>query len=500
MLFPFSRLFSSLCWCIVAILTVSVIILGYKSLPWPLWLDAPIYNYIAWLITKGAVPYRDIFDNNLPGTYLVHLFVIKCFGEGDIAWRIFDLTCLAIIDVFTIAYCRRFGLLAACMAATVFSAFHLYGGSLLPGTRDYIMLVFVIVGIYFFSKYNNKPSNVFYFLLTGFFLGIAFTIKPFIAILCILFFCLQIALYFRTKIRWMQHGVLMLCSFCVPMGILLLWLWAKGGLKAYFDILFHYLIPIYPTIHLSPLHSVLWTYFLGVPFCFLLTAIFVFGLIDIIIQKKLDLHRVVLLFGICYGVIHYVCQQKGLYYHIYPALFFSFLMAASWLEYLRKKSFSTVRIFLICIIVYISCGLTYFSVKNIFKKPVQYFEKTASNEWLIGELSGRVPPGETVQVMEVLGNGILTLLRLHITQPTRFLHDAYFYFKAEHPYVKKLRKIFINELRKSPPIFIVLGKSSWPISGYERIKQFPELNEWLHSNYILHRKSALYLLYKRKSG
>ena len=33
-------------------------------------------HYIAWLIGQGAVPYRDVFDMNLPGVYLIHVAVL----------------------------------------------------------------------------------------------------------------------------------------------------------------------------------------------------------------------------------------------------------------------------------------------------------------------------------------------------------------------------------------------------------------------------------------
>jgi len=42
--------------------------LVYLSLDWPLINDGPLMHYVAWLMHQGAVPYRDIFDMNFPGT------------------------------------------------------------------------------------------------------------------------------------------------------------------------------------------------------------------------------------------------------------------------------------------------------------------------------------------------------------------------------------------------------------------------------------------------
>src|SRR5262247_1489016 len=64
------------------------------SLRWPLVHDAPIMHYIAWRLGHGAVPYRDLFDMNFPGTYAIHLVALRAFGSGDAGWRAFDLAWL----------------------------------------------------------------------------------------------------------------------------------------------------------------------------------------------------------------------------------------------------------------------------------------------------------------------------------------------------------------------------------------------------------------------
>src|SRR5439155_1089764 len=62
-------------------------LLAWRSLPWPLIHDVALMHYVAWRIADGAVPYRDLFDMNQPGTYLVQLSVLRTLGGGDLAWR-----------------------------------------------------------------------------------------------------------------------------------------------------------------------------------------------------------------------------------------------------------------------------------------------------------------------------------------------------------------------------------------------------------------------------
>ena len=75
--------------------------LAWRSRGWPMIHDAPLMHYIAWRIGEGAVPYRDLFDMNFPGVYLLHMVAFKLFGSSDAGWRAFDLTWLAATSPYT---------------------------------------------------------------------------------------------------------------------------------------------------------------------------------------------------------------------------------------------------------------------------------------------------------------------------------------------------------------------------------------------------------------
>ena len=78
--------------------------LAARSLGWPLIHDAPLFHYVAWLMGQGLVPYRDIFDMNLPGVYLLHWAVLATVGAGDLAWRLVDLGWLAATAALLFAF------------------------------------------------------------------------------------------------------------------------------------------------------------------------------------------------------------------------------------------------------------------------------------------------------------------------------------------------------------------------------------------------------------
>src|SRR5882672_9394298 len=87
-------------------------------------------HYVAWLVAQGVVPYRDIFDMNVPGVYLLHLGVIRVLGEGDGAWRIFDLAWLGLTGAALFGFSRRMGdAWSGLGAALLFVLYHLSGGA-----------------------------------------------------------------------------------------------------------------------------------------------------------------------------------------------------------------------------------------------------------------------------------------------------------------------------------------------------------------------------------
>src|SRR5262245_50135566 len=96
--------------------------LAWRSRGWPLIHDAPLMHYIAWRIGEGAVPYRDLFDMNFPGVYLVHVLAFRLFGAGDAGWRAFDLAWLAAASLAAAGLAATWGKVAALGAGLFFAA------------------------------------------------------------------------------------------------------------------------------------------------------------------------------------------------------------------------------------------------------------------------------------------------------------------------------------------------------------------------------------------
>jgi hypothetical protein len=153
---------------------------------------------------------------------------------------------------------------------------------------------------------------------------------------------------------------------------------------------------------------------------------------------------------------------------------------------------------MLIVVVQLLVFFLYRSINTIIESPPHHIFAVDVKNRLVDDLSGKILPGETVQVMDSLGGGIHALYDLRCKQPTRFVHDTLFFLGSDNPYRKKIRAEFLSDLQDRPPVFFVLFKASWPIRGYERIDSFVELRDWLYANYDLEVDNVFYHLYRKK--
>jgi len=117
-----------------------------RSVTWPVVHDVPLMHYVAWRISEGAVPYRDVFDMNFPGVYLLHLLVVRVLGTGDLAWRVFDLAWLGALALGAAVFAVPWGRAAAAAVVMLLALYHLSGGAWQAGQRDFLLCPFLVAG------------------------------------------------------------------------------------------------------------------------------------------------------------------------------------------------------------------------------------------------------------------------------------------------------------------------------------------------------------------
>src|SRR5256712_10881325 len=87
---------------------------------------------------------------------------------------------------------------------------------------------------------------------------------------------------------------------------------------------------------------------------------------------------------------------------------------------------------------------------------------------VVADLRPRLGPGDTVQVPDTTEGGIHALLRLGVSEPSRFLYDFHFFHDATTPGVPGLRAALVNALHARPPRVIVVMQRGWAAGGAAR--------------------------------
>jgi hypothetical protein len=101
--------------------------------------------------------------------------------------------------------------------------------------------------------------------------------------------------------------------------------------------------------------------------------------------------------------------------------------------------------------------------------------------------------------MDDVAGGLHALFLLHAPQATRFLFDVPFYHHNDHPYVRRLRREFLEELRRTQPEAIVLFDYEGRMDGgFDRLTRFPALALWLENGYRLAREGDRFRLFIRR--
>ncbi len=149
--------------------------------------DSFVFQYVAYAMKNGDIPYRDIFDHKGPLLYLINFFGYSISPKIGI-WlfeliTIFVTVCFVYKTAAVICKNKPF-----CVAVTVIclAMIHenLEGGNL---TEEYAM-PFIAVGLYVFADYfNNGKSSFTKLLLCGFCGGCVLMLRPNMAVAWLIF-------------------------------------------------------------------------------------------------------------------------------------------------------------------------------------------------------------------------------------------------------------------------------------------------------------------------
>jgi hypothetical protein len=474
---------------------------GYST-QWKIAHDEAPLLYEAFLMrADGLIPYRDLFDFQMPGSFIAYFALGSLSGFDAFRLRILDLLILAALLLITFFAMRRFGKTPALAAAILFGLKYLQGGPSMSLQREYLLLIFIVPAIYISMRDEMTPRLR---MTLGILFGLSALIKPHAAIGLIPILLFDISdLVQRLKLTPLNAAKVSIlpaaAGFLIPVLTVLAWLGRIGALTPFLTIAVNYW-PLYSQINGqmditsgSARASVLLTQtlHLGGHALWLIPAAF-----GIYLNQNKKTYLLAAL-ALCYAIYPTLSGQFFPYHYI-PFLYFVILLASLVLnvERLTLNAFK--------FILHLSSFILFFALLS----PSQTFLRQLQNKPLSTStdraveisrfLKKHLNPGDAVQPLDWTGGTLLAMLETRAHVATPYIFDFYFYHHVSNPYIQSLRADFMNELQATSPRFIIeviAADKPW-VTGADTSREFPELRAYLEANYSVTIDKDDYLIYE----
>lgn len=111
---------------------------------WAIVADEAAMHYVVFLIHHGKVPYSEITDMNMPGTYLAEQTTMAVFGWGDLSWRVYEFFLLAFMTASAIVIAGRRRWVGAIYGSLFFILMHASEGPHVSVEREEVMGVLLV--------------------------------------------------------------------------------------------------------------------------------------------------------------------------------------------------------------------------------------------------------------------------------------------------------------------------------------------------------------------
>jgi len=487
---------------VVLVLIIALLLVESAfSLQWPIAHDeAPLFYEAFLMRSEGRVPYRDIFDFQMPGSYAAYYW-LGLFSDYDgRRIRILDLLLLAGLIAITSLAMRRFGWMPALGAGALFGLKYLEAGPSMSLQREYLLLVLISPAVWIALRGRLTSMDR---VWLGLFFGLAAMVKPHAALGLVPILLLDTAGRIKSGSvaplkGFFEGGLPTLGGFLLPVVVFTTWLGFSGALGPFIEIASNYW-PLYAQISGEMIVNSggrrwwfildqLWR--LGGNGWWLLSA----GTGVYFALKQVDLRRpVYLLVGltVCYA-LYPAFSGQFFPYHWLPFLYFVILLSALCLAELKWQAALALLL-----VVALAVRTPAAFLRQVEGKP---FASGASRADQISVyLANHLDEDDTVQPLDWTGGALLAMLKTRTPIATRFVFDFYFYHHVSEPYVQDLRARFLKDLQASAPRFIIevtAVDKPW-VSGEDTSQEFPELRAFLQANYSIALRRDDFMIYQR---
>jgi hypothetical protein len=475
---------------LVLALAVSLVWGVAGTLHWPIVGDAPLMHYVAFLLDHGKVPYREIVDINLPGTYALEWGAIHVLGPGAVAWRVFDLGLLAVCLGAMVWMTAARDWLAGFFAGTLFALIHLRDGPTHTGQRDLMMATMLMVATACLF-YTVRRERVWAAGAFGLFAGAAATIKPSGVMFAVglgLMLCVGLR---ESNVDWRKSLGAALAGFCVPVVAAAVWLAKMGALGAFVETM----------RGLAAYHASLGRPWLGAlvvgSFPSVLLAVALPALPLLVAQRAWrGWPMQVLLLGAALGAASYIMQGKGFPYHRYPEEAFLLLLcgvllvgglhavglqSGGWMRWMALAGVLLGALWLAPNSAWIACHYDWRNQE--FNRSLEA-DLTRLQGLSAVDLDGRI------QCVDMTSGCLNTLYNMGVVQSTGYLYDCYLFQPAQTPVSDAYRAGFWRAIKETKPaVMVVTDQECFSMARSWALPQrWPQFAAMLQNDYVLEKQ------------
>ena len=393
--------------------------------------------------------------------------------------------------------------------ALLFALYHLSGGAWRVGQRDFLLCLFLLAGAYGVARSIERGGALGPLVWGGLALGMGMTVKPHAGA----FWLGAAALAGWGAWRGNRSPARRRRAPCSPPASSRpRWSSAgsrwRGGLGPFVAVFTGYVVPLYSHVGRVPLWQPFGWYRFGWALWSLLAILAVLGLSTP--APGVEARKAVAALGVISGALHFALQGKGWEYQLYPLAVFLCALApfalrrlsvAAWERHGHPSMpvrFPGLR--RAAALVLFAATAMVLGAKGVDALDEPWIaDKARRVAALTRDLAPRVPPGGTVQVMDVTEGGVHALWSLRLRQPTRFIYDFHFFHDTGDPRIVALREEFVAGLAEHVPAAIVVLRDTWNRRGYERLADWPEVARLLERSYILAVEGDGYRIYVKRA-
>ena len=450
----------------------------FRTSHWKLVNDPAQLHYACFLMDHGMAPYRDLLEINMPGTYLVNWSVMHTLGGGSLAWRIFDLTLMAVSCWAMIAIAGPYDWFAGAFGATLFILYHGRDGPAQQGQRDLIIAVLLLCAYAFLfdSLRNHRMWAMFAFGLCA---GMAATIKPTPLPFDFLLLVSAAIRLKRTGEPTLKPTIYALLGLLIPFAGVGAFLISERALGSFWYLL-RAEMPFYQSLGRVPLLTL--TDLIATPSVKALTLIAL--AIAAVKRDWWNWEAKLLLCGIFFGVASYFAQGKGFPYHRYPMLGFLFLwVGLQIVTALRaRRLVGTLAIMGIAFSLILAPLYVTRSIHRVWDS--EFADSLTADLSLLG---GHMLSGH-VQCIYVPADCATALYGMRLVQSTGLFYDYLIFGSAEQEVIRDSRERFSQQFQRNNPEVVIVGSGLFPNApGYGKLTSWLLFEDELTRGYLLYK-------------